>query len=157
MLLGGTPPPGTLSPSVVPNEKMAFVTVVLLVIPVIVSVKVALWPMKGLCGPFPAIEEFAAAYKPEPFGGPTIVSAGAPPPAHRSHSRSPGTVRPPKSVVLCNAQLVVVPATSPYVPPVPAIVRRALGKLEVRVPTVWPVLKLKARSLRFCPTSKGFA
>ena len=66
--LGGTP--GTLIPGTVPNEKVAAVTVVFAVIPVILMVQVAVWFMKGLCGLFPAIEALAFEYVPPGPGAP---------------------------------------------------------------------------------------
>jgi hypothetical protein len=153
MLFGGTLlVPGTLSPAVVPNEKVAAVTVVSLVTPTIESVKVALWSMKGLCGPpVWAIESFAEAYKFEPFGGPTIVCAG-PTGVPRTFSRTP----PPP--VLDNAHPVLLPAFESTYEPSLAIVRRAKTELEVRADDPgFVMLKLKARSLRFCPTFPGSA
>src|SRR5438445_10566188 len=73
----GTPgTPGTLLPAVVPNEKVAAVTMVFAVIPVILMVQVAVWFMKGLCGLFPAIEALAFEYVPPWPGAPRMVCDG---------------------------------------------------------------------------------
>jgi len=55
----GVPPPGTLTPAVVPNEKLKLLICDTLVNPAILNVNVADWFMNGLCGPFPAIEPLA--------------------------------------------------------------------------------------------------
>ena len=53
--------PETLIPALVPNEKVALVTVVSIFTPgMLVMTKVALKLRKGLCGPFPAMEPLAA-------------------------------------------------------------------------------------------------
>ncbi len=51
--------PVTLTPAVVPNEKVAEFTVVSAFTPATVTVKVAVWSINGLCGPFPSIDPFA--------------------------------------------------------------------------------------------------
>ena len=52
-------PPGTVTPAVVPNEKLTPLINDALVKPGIDSVKVALWFKNGLCPLLPAIEPLA--------------------------------------------------------------------------------------------------
>src|SRR2546430_17066890 len=73
----GTPgTPGTLLPAVVPNEKVAAVTMVFAVIPVILMVQGAVWFLKGVCGVFPSIEALALEYVPPGPGEPGVGGDG---------------------------------------------------------------------------------
>src|SRR5579863_3547196 len=77
-------------PKFVPNEKTTLLTVVVDVMDAFSIVNTATWSSTGLCGPLPAMDEFALLYGP----GPMIACEGAGPgtvpgqTAHRINSSS---------------------------------------------------------------------
>jgi len=138
--------PTTLEPAVVPNEKVAAVTVVAAVMVPSVIVNVAVWLRNGLCGPLPAIEPLALLNVAPP-GGPMIKWAGP--------VGVPMTFKSRLPPLGLKAQPVLTVPPKVNVPPELTVI--SWPELEVNVPAVDPLLSVKNRSLRSCPTSVGFA